>query len=82
MRLDNDGDILQQLAKDRCVRRGVGTGGTIAGVGHRLKAAVPNVRIVLADPVGSALADRVESGDGVVRAADALVRSWRLSAGR
>jgi cysteine synthase len=47
---------------------GAGTGGTISGVGRRLKAAVPGVRIVLADPVGSGLADWVEhdrfGGDG------------------
>lgn len=41
---------------------GAGTGGTISGVGRRLKAAVPGVRIVLADPVGSGLADWVERG--------------------
>jgi cysteine synthase len=41
---------------------GAGTGGTISGVGRRLKSALPRVRIVLADPVGSGLADWVESG--------------------
>lgn len=41
---------------------GAGTGGTISGVGRRLKAALPSVRIVLADPIGSGLADWVESG--------------------
>ncbi|MGH7282951.1 MAG: PLP-dependent cysteine synthase family protein, partial [Polyangiaceae bacterium] len=41
---------------------GAGTGGTISGVGRSLKAALPNVRIVLADPVGSSLADWVETG--------------------
>jgi cysteine synthase len=41
---------------------GAGTGGTISGVGRRLKAALPGVRIVLADPVGSGLADWVETG--------------------
>ena len=41
---------------------GAGTGGTITGVGRRLRAARPGVRIVLADPVGSALADWVETG--------------------
>jgi cysteine synthase len=41
---------------------GAGTGGTISGVGRRLKAARPGTRIVLADPVGSALADWVETG--------------------
>lgn len=41
---------------------GAGTGGTLTGVGRRLKAALPSVRVVLADPVGSALADWVETG--------------------
>jgi cysteine synthase len=41
---------------------GAGTGGTLTGVGRRLKAAVPSVRIVLADPIGSSLADWVETG--------------------
>lgn len=41
---------------------GAGTGGTITGVGRRLKAALPGVRVVLADPVGSGLADWVETG--------------------
>jgi len=41
---------------------GAGTGGTITGVGRRLKAARPGVRVVLADPIGSGLADWVESG--------------------
>lgn len=42
---------------------GAGTGGTLAGVGRRLKAALPGVRVVLADPVGSSLADWVETGN-------------------
>ncbi|MSP60786.1 MAG: cysteine synthase family protein [Myxococcales bacterium] len=41
---------------------GVGTGGTISGVGRFLKRHLPSVRIVLADPVGSSLAAWVESG--------------------
>jgi cysteine synthase len=41
---------------------GVGTGGTITGVGRFLKARSAHVRIVLADPVGSGLAGWVESG--------------------
>ena len=39
---------------------GVGTGGTITGVGRFLKAHCPGVRIVLADPVGSRLAHVVD----------------------
>lgn len=41
---------------------GAGTGGTISGVGRCLKAAIPSVRVVLADPIGSGLADWVETG--------------------
>ncbi len=41
---------------------GAGTGGTISGVGRRLKSVLPRVRIVLADPIGSGLADWVETG--------------------
>jgi cysteine synthase len=39
---------------------GVGTGGTITGVGRFLKARLPQVRIILADPVGSRLAHCVD----------------------
>jgi cysteine synthase len=41
---------------------GAGTGGTLSGVGRALKRTLPNVRIVLADPVGSCLADWIETG--------------------
>jgi cysteine synthase len=41
---------------------GAGTGGTITGVGRYLKSRVPAVRIVLADPVGSGLAEWVRTG--------------------
>ena len=41
---------------------GAGTGGTIVGVARRLKREVPGISIVLADPVGSGLADWVETG--------------------
>lgn len=39
-----------------------GTGGTIAGVGRALKAHDPEVRVVLADPYGSALFSYVKTG--------------------
>ena len=39
---------------------GVGTGGTISGVGRFLKSRLPQVRIVLADPVGSRLAHLID----------------------
>jgi cysteine synthase A len=40
-----------------------GTGGTIAGVGRALKAHDPRVRVVLADPYGSALFSYVRCGE-------------------
>jgi cysteine synthase A len=40
-----------------------GTGGTIAGVGRALKAHDPAIRIVLADPYGSALYSYVKRGE-------------------
>jgi len=56
-------EILQQTGgRVGAFVAGAGTGGTITGVGRRLKAALPAVRIVLADPIGSALADWVETG--------------------
>jgi cysteine synthase len=39
---------------------GIGTGGTITGVGRFLRRHCPGVRIVLADPVGSRLAHLVD----------------------
>ncbi|MEO8601214.1 MAG: cysteine synthase A [bacterium] len=41
----------------------VGTGGTLAGVGLALKARKPSVRIVLADPAGSALYNYYAHGE-------------------
>lgn len=57
------GEILEQTGgKVGAFVVGAGTGGTITGVGRRLKAALPRVRIILADPIGSGLADWVETG--------------------
>lgn len=42
---------------------GVGTGGTITGVGRFLKRAKPDVRIVLADPIGSGLGEWARTGE-------------------
>lgn len=41
---------------------GIGTAGTLAGIGAFLRRAAPHVELVLADPVGSILADVVETG--------------------
>src|SRR5690606_19601973 len=42
---------------------GAGTGGTITGVGRRLRAVSPDTQVVLADPVGSGLAHWVRTGE-------------------
>jgi len=53
-------EILEQTGeKIGAFVAGAGTGGTITGVGRKLKSRLATVRIVLADPVGSALADWV-----------------------
>ncbi|MCW5808040.1 MAG: cysteine synthase family protein [Deltaproteobacteria bacterium] len=39
-----------------------GTGGTITGVGRRLKERDANIQVVLADPVGSSIADWINTG--------------------
>ncbi|MBM3509960.1 MAG: pyridoxal-phosphate dependent enzyme [Alphaproteobacteria bacterium] len=41
---------------------GVGSGGTLTGLGRYFKRVAPDVRTVLADPKGSVLADLVKSG--------------------
>ncbi|CAF9910530.1 hypothetical protein IMSHALPRED_009226 [Imshaugia aleurites] len=41
---------------------GAGTGGTIAGVARYLKSRLPDVKIVLADPQGSGLYNRIKYG--------------------
>ena len=41
---------------------GVGTGGTISGVGKYLKSKNPDIKIVVADPEGSIVADAVNNG--------------------
>ncbi len=42
---------------------GVGTGGTITGAGRYLKRRVPSLRVVLADPQGSGLAEWARTGE-------------------
>jgi cystathionine beta-synthase len=42
---------------------GVGTGGTISGVGAFLKSKNSDIKIVVADPVGSVVADAVNTGE-------------------
>lgn len=57
-------EILEQMGNDKIdvFINGSGTGGTIAGVGRRLKENNPETKIILADPQGSGLANRVNFG--------------------
>lgn len=56
-------EIWAQMAHDvDAVVCGVGSGGTITGLSRYFAQTSPNVRIVLADPVGSVLADFVQTG--------------------
>jgi cysteine synthase len=56
-------ELLEQTAGEiGAFVAGVGTGGTITGVGRALKRSKPNVLVVLADPVGSGLAHWVQTG--------------------
>jgi cystathionine beta-synthase len=56
-------EILRQMDGDvDAVVLGVGSGGTLTGVGRFLRKASPKTRIILADPEGSVLAPYVKTG--------------------
>ncbi|MFZ5480829.1 MAG: PLP-dependent cysteine synthase family protein [Myxococcota bacterium] len=55
-------EILEQAGRVGAFVAGVGTGGTLTGVGRFLKRLDPRVRVVLADPAGSGLAELVRTG--------------------
>jgi cysteine synthase len=55
-------EIFQELGQVGAFVAGVGTGGTITGVGRFLKSKNPKTVIVLADPKGSSLADWINCG--------------------
>jgi cysteine synthase len=60
-------EILEQIRQAGYDKPGAfvsssGTGGTISGVGRLMKEHDPKIQIVLADPVGSAIADWINTG--------------------
>lgn len=59
-------EILEQMEGDvDAVVVGVGSGGTLTGLGRFFARASPKTRMVLADPVGSILAPLVERGEKI-----------------
>jgi cystathionine beta-synthase len=56
-------ELLKQMDGDiDAVVVGVGSGGTLSGVGRFIKRASPKTKMILADPVGSVLAPLVKTG--------------------
>lgn len=56
-------EILAQMGGDiDAIVVGVGSGGTLTGIGRYMKAHAPKTKMVLADPEGSILRDYVETG--------------------
>jgi cystathionine beta-synthase len=56
-------EILRQMAGDvDAVVMGIGSGGTLTGIGRYLRQASPKTQMILADPTGSVLAPLIETG--------------------
>ena len=57
-------EILEQMGGDLdAIVLGVGSSGTVAGIGKYLEEHAPNVELILADPAGSVLADYINKGE-------------------
>ncbi|HZW58776.1 MAG TPA: cysteine synthase family protein, partial [Woeseiaceae bacterium] len=57
-------EILEQMDNDvDAIVLGVGSSGTVSGISKYLEKHAPGVELVLADPVGSILADYINSGE-------------------
>lgn len=72
-------ELIEQLAERGCTKvdafvAGVGTGGTLMGVGAALRAAMPGVRIVAVEPEESAVMSGGPAGDhGIMGIGDGFV---------
>jgi len=57
-------EILEQMGGDLdAIVLGVGSSGTVTGIGRYLRKHAPNVELILADPVGSVLTDYINKGE-------------------
>jgi len=57
-------EILEQMGDSLdTIVLGVGSSGTVTGIGKYLEEHAPNVEMILADPVGSVLADYINKGE-------------------
>jgi len=57
-------EILEQMEGDLdAIVLGVGSSGTVSGISKYLAGHAPDVRLILADPVGSVLADYINTGE-------------------
>jgi cystathionine beta-synthase len=57
-------EIFEQMDDDvDAIVLGVGSSGTVSGIGKYLKDNAPDVEVILADPVGSVLADYINKGE-------------------
>ncbi|MBY0545049.1 MAG: cysteine synthase family protein [Gammaproteobacteria bacterium] len=56
-------EIFEQMDHDvDAIICGVGSGGTLSGIGHYFKKHSPKTQMIIADPVGSIIADMVNTG--------------------
>src|SRR5205085_2264995 len=78
-RLTTGAEIVRQLEQQDCTRldafvAGVGTGGTLMGVGEALREAHPRVRVIAVEPLESAVMSGSPPGDhGIMGIGDGFV---------
>ncbi|MDZ7770207.1 MAG: pyridoxal-phosphate dependent enzyme [Woeseiaceae bacterium] len=71
-------EIFEQLDGDvDAIVLGVGSSGTVSGLSKYLAANAPHVDVILADPVGSILADYINTGELKEKKAGCSSRNWR-----
>ena len=66
-------EILQQMPEIDVFITGIGTGGTISGIGKYLKENKPGVEIVAVDPIGSIVYEMFKTGENKIPAEGYLI---------